>query len=200
MSSTTASNGIKTLPVKWAAQEGPSTPVALAKKDDQFCLIWAENAERERRGGDWATDLSVLADVDPFPGFGMNGSQMIWVKTYSENEGLLPQLERAGWVRPVGSALKQGLTTLPLAEVALNESAVAQRCALCERYESVETETRFKRCSKCKRRYYHQHDHWDAHRQDCKLLAKGRFGEVEQRRREQSYNPALVEIEQAEEA
>ncbi|GAA5885070.1 hypothetical protein JCM6882_007217 [Rhodosporidiobolus microsporus] len=204
MSTSTAPNGLRTMRIDWAAQDGDKPSVALGKQNDAFCLVWANEEERQRRGGAWATDLSVLADIDPFPGFGLNGSQMIWVKTYSENQGLLPQLERAGWVRAVGSALKQGLTTLPLAEVVLKEAEIAQRCALCETFESVETETRFKRCSKCRRRFYcsteHQHQHWDAHKKDCKLLAKGQFGEVEQRRREQSYNPALSEVDQAEEA
>ncbi|GAA5973342.1 hypothetical protein JCM11641_003083 [Rhodosporidiobolus odoratus] len=190
-------SAIKTLKLDWAAQEEPAgqaPPVALARNDDRFVLVWAQQAERHRRGGAWATDLSVLAEADPFPGFSMGGNQMVWVKTYSENNGLLVQMEQAAWLRPVGSALKQGITTLPLAEVMLSEAEVAQRCAMCDEYESVETATRFKRCSGCKRRYYHQHQHWPAHKSDCKLLAKGCFAEVEQRRRDGSYNPKIAEI------
>ncbi|BGP19004.1 hypothetical protein JCM10213_009287 [Rhodosporidiobolus nylandii] len=200
-------NGIKMLRLDWAAQEEPAgqaPPIALARRGDAFCLVWAERAERERRGGAWATDLSVLAEQDPFPGFSMGGQQMVWVKNYSENQGLLPQLEKAGWLQAVGSAMKQGLTTLPLAAVTLNETELAQQCALCEEFESVETDTRFKRCSGCKRRYYcsteHQHQGWAAHKAECKLLAKGRYAEVEKRRREQSYNPKLQELGQAGEA
>ncbi|GAA6041304.1 hypothetical protein JCM8097_001329 [Rhodosporidiobolus ruineniae] len=197
MTTETASNGLRTLGLTWPSEEAPSPPVALARKDDQYCLVWANEHDRAERGA-WATDLSVLAEADPFPGFSMDGRQTIWVKTYSENTGLLPQLEKAGWLQPVGSALKQGITTLPLAVVVLNDQEVAQRCALCENFESVETETRFKRCSGCKRRYYcsteHQHAHWTAHKKDCKLLAKGKFAEVEQRRREGTYNPALAEL------
>ncbi|GAA6006155.1 hypothetical protein JCM10207_000543 [Rhodosporidiobolus poonsookiae] len=201
MAQNKATNGIRTLCLDWAAQDEPqgqAPPVALARKDDAFALVWADAEERTRRGGAWATDLSVLADVDPFPGFNLNGNQMIWVKTYSENQGLLPQIEKAGWMRAVGSALKQGLTTLPLAEVALSESEVVQRCALCGEYESTETQLRFKRCSKCKRRFYHQLAHWSTgHREDCKLLSKGRLAEVEQRRRERTYNPALAMLDSA---
>jgi hypothetical protein len=54
----------------------------------------------------------------------------------------------------VGSALKQGITTLPLAEVVLSDAEIAQQCALCETFESTETNNRFKRCSSCKRRFY----------------------------------------------
>ncbi|GAA5875235.1 hypothetical protein JCM8547_006875 [Rhodosporidiobolus lusitaniae] len=193
----TSTSSIKTLKLDWAHGED-RPPVAFARTGDRFVLVWADEAEREQRGGAWATDISVLAEADPFPGFSMNGKQMCWVKTYSENTGLLVQMEKAAWLRPVGSGLKQGITTLPLAEVVLSEAEMAQQCALCEAYESVQTETRYKRCSSCKRRYYcsteHQHAHWATHKPDCKCLAKGRFAEVEQRRREQSYNPALQEI------
>lgn len=43
-----------------------------------------------------------------------------------------------------------------MAVVVPDESEMAHRCALdgCERFESVETAPRFKRCSLCKRRYY----------------------------------------------
>lgn len=44
--------------------------------------------------------------------------------------------------------------TLPLAEVMLSDTEMIQRCALCEKWESIETKERFKRCSMCKRRYY----------------------------------------------
>lgn len=56
----------------------------------------------------------------------------------------------------VGSEIKQGFVKLPLAEVTLHESEMLQQCAMptCGKWETTETMPRFRRCSKCKRRYY----------------------------------------------
>jgi len=106
-------------------------------------------------------------------------ARRLQVKDYSENSGLLEQLEEARVLRrcvlPVplpprparsltslararrtGSTVPQGLVRLPLAVVVLNEHEMAQRCAFegCDKVESVETRERYKRCSSCSRRYY----------------------------------------------
>lgn len=44
--------------------------------------------------------------------------------------------------------------TLPLVELRLAESEMAQQCPACERFELPGGEERFKRCGKCKKRYY----------------------------------------------
>lgn len=54
----------------------------------------------------------------------------------------------------VGSKIKQGFVELPLAEVTLEDAEMIQQCAKCGRWETSETLPRFRRCSKCKRRYY----------------------------------------------
>ncbi|GAA5891862.1 hypothetical protein JCM5296_003253 [Sporobolomyces johnsonii] len=163
----------------------PVAPVALARNDDAFALIMASEKDREELA--WLLTINVVAIDDPYPGMTLDGKQMIWFKNYSENEGLLEQLEKARWVRAVGRELKQGFVTLPLAHVLLDESELAQRCAQCEVYESIESKERFKRCTGCKRRYYcskeHQLEHWSRHKKDCKDLARGDLTSVENRRR-----------------
>lgn len=98
---------------------------------------------------------------------------LLQVKNYAENVGIVPQLEHAGFLRTcgfllplvglalahssasrTGTTIARGFTTLPLAVVELNETEIAQDCALCARWESTGTQPRFKRCSGCKRRYY----------------------------------------------
>lgn len=53
-----------------------------------------------------------------------------------------------------GRTLKQGYVTLPMVEVQLEESEISHQCPLCEMFEQVEDTERFKRCAKCKKRYY----------------------------------------------
>ncbi|TNY23322.1 hypothetical protein DMC30DRAFT_32076 [Rhodotorula diobovata] len=198
-----AENGIRTFPV--IIQGGDTRLAALGRAGDEFVLVLAQDAARKEEtdsGNGILTSLSVLVSEDPFPGLTMDGRQMIWVKNYSENAGLLEQLEQARVLRPTGSTIPQGLVRLPMAVVVPDESEMAHRCALdgCERFESVETAPRFKRCSLCKRRYYcsteHQHAHWARHKKDCKDLTAGRYTQVEQRRRAQDELPAPARVEE----
>ncbi|SCZ91912.1 BZ3500_MvSof-1268-A1-R1_Chr5-3g08215 [Microbotryum saponariae] len=47
----------------------------------------------------WAV-LSNMVPEDPFPGYSTDGNEMFWIKTYSENKGLLEECIKAGWLRP----------------------------------------------------------------------------------------------------
>ncbi|KWU44692.1 hypothetical protein RHOSPDRAFT_33771 [Rhodotorula sp. JG-1b] len=193
----TAKNGVKTLRLSWSNDpdlDSQKRRVAIGRTRDAFVLVAADaQDQRERFSGAYISSLSVIVNEDPFPGLSMSGKQMIWVKNYSENQGIVPQLERAGFIRLVGSKIKQGLVELPLAEVTFEESEMIQQCALrgCEKWETTDTMPRFKRCSKCKRRYYcsieHQHEDWPAHKADCKDLVQMRFTDVENRRRAGTY-------------
>ncbi|TKA53206.1 hypothetical protein B0A53_04062 [Rhodotorula sp. CCFEE 5036] len=193
----TAENGVKTLRLSWNSDpdlDSQKPRVAIGRTGDAFVLVAADSHDQDQRGGAYISSLSVIVNEDPFPGLSMAGKQMIWVKNYSENAGIVPQLERAGLIRLVGSKIKQGFVELPLAEVALEESEMIQQCAMrgCEKWETTETVPRFQRCSKCKRRYYcsieHQHQDWPAHKADCKDLVKMRFTDVENRRRAGTYS------------
>ncbi|GAA5990711.1 hypothetical protein JCM10908_003199 [Rhodotorula pacifica] len=185
----TAPNGIKTLRLSWKSDpdlDNDKPRIGIGKSGDAFVLAVADKKEQEERFyGGYISSLSVIVHEDPFPGLSMSGKQMIWVKNYSENEGIVAQLEKAGFLRLVGSKIKQGFVELPLAEVTLEDSEMIQQCAMrdCEKWETTETSPRFKRCSKCHRRYYHQHQDWPSHKIDCKDLVKLRFTDVENRKR-----------------
>ncbi|GAA6053655.1 hypothetical protein JCM3770_001682 [Rhodotorula araucariae] len=197
--STRPCDGIRTFKVRLQGDDVEHL-AALGRAGEQFVLVLAEQSARDKRGQDGAvlTAVSVLVEADPFPGLTMDGRPMIWVKNYSENAGVLEQLEKARVLRPTGSTIKQGLVNLPLAEVVISENEQAHRCALerCEAFESVEVAERFKRCSSCRRRYYHQHAHWPRHKTDCKDLAAGRFVQVENRRRAQHDLPVAERVEE----
>ncbi|BGP37402.1 hypothetical protein JCM10450v2_001312 [Rhodotorula kratochvilovae] len=155
-----AQNGIRTFTLRLQGEDGADEEhlAALGRKGEQFVLVLAEQAARDKRGQDGAVlkTVSVLVEADPFPGLTMDGRPMIWAKSYSENSGILEQLEKARVLRPTGTTIKQGIVSLPLAEVVLGENEQSQQCALegCEVFETVELKERFKRCGSCRRRYY----------------------------------------------
>ncbi|ORY53982.1 hypothetical protein BCR35DRAFT_310478 [Leucosporidium creatinivorum] len=170
---------------------GPAPTVCLARQGDYFVLAHSTLVD-DMTPPLWAV-LSVMAHEDPFPGFSLGGKgsgEMFWIKTYSENKGILEQLVEAGWVKVTGRTLKQGFVTLPMVEVQLEESEISHQCPHCEMFEQVGDAERFKRCQKCKKRYYcsreHQELDWPEHKKDCKLLALDRRAEVENRKRRET--------------
>jgi len=66
----------------------------------------------------------------------------------------LPKTTRLILYRRTGRTLKQGFVTLPMVEVQLEESEISHQCPHCEMFEQVGDAERFKRCQKCKKRYY----------------------------------------------
>lgn len=101
--------------------------------------------------------LSVLIHEDAFPPPSPAGRAQFYMKTYSENEGMLPQLASAGILRDTGRTMKQGFATVPLCEVILEEGELARCCAGCEKWEVIDGQ-RFERCSRCKVEYYHSQE------------------------------------------
>ncbi|GAA5895170.1 zinc finger MYND domain-containing protein [Sporobolomyces salmoneus] len=189
MSTTELVNGVRVL----YRSTDPSTPLALCRKGESFSLNKLTSSTSTSDSSPVMANVSAMVDEDPFPGFTMDGRQMIWVKNYGENAGLLEELERARFVQSVGRTIKQGFVTFPLCIVLLSEKEMLQTCAKCEKVETfdvaqkeVERE-RFKRCGKCKRRYYcsseHQIEDWPQHKLDCKDLSKLDFVSVENRKR-----------------
>lgn len=78
-----------------------------------------------------------------------------WMKTYSENEGILEQLEAQNILRRTGQVKKQGYVTLVAVETVLNRGQWAEVCSGCKRREQLgDEEPRMLRCGKCKERYY----------------------------------------------
>lgn len=54
----------------------------------------------------------------------------------------------------VGRTIKQGFVAFPLCVVLLAEKEMLQTCAKCEAVERLDAVERYKRCGRCKRRYY----------------------------------------------
>jgi MYND finger len=105
------------------------------------------------------------------------GTQTFWMKTYSENAGLLEVLESAGVLKRTGQVFQQGFVTLVAVETQLVEGQWAEVChnQKCGKREQLETEgSRMKRCSKCRDAWYCnaecQKANWPSHKKRCKVL------------------------------
>ncbi|GAA5985620.1 hypothetical protein JCM5350_004111 [Sporobolomyces pararoseus] len=193
MSANTLANGIK----YFFRSSDLSTPVALCRSGESLYLrrisLSSSDSDQTLSNPDSSptvATVSVIVEQDPFPGFTMDGKQMIWVKNYGENSGLLEELETARFVQSVGRTIKQGFIQFPLCILLLSDKEILQTCEYkdCKTVEgtSGEKEERFKRCGKCKRRYYHQSLDWSNHKRDCKDLLKMDFVSVENRKRSRS--------------
>ncbi|KAL1741728.1 hypothetical protein HDZ31DRAFT_44787 [Schizophyllum fasciatum] len=107
------------------------------------------------------------------------GRAVFCMKTYSENEGVLPQLVAAGVLARMETVELQGG---PLVEVLLQDAEIAHACLYCIRehgalgmakpYE-LPGERRLLRCSKCKVARYCSaacsREDWESHKQSCNL-------------------------------
>jgi len=83
------------------------------------------------------------------------GAQTFWMKTYSENKGMLELLEELGVLRRTGQTYDQGFVTLVAIETVLVSGQWAEVCHHCGRREQLGTEEeRMKRCVKRKDAYY----------------------------------------------
>ncbi|PMD57645.1 uncharacterized protein K444DRAFT_615052 [Hyaloscypha bicolor E] len=104
------------------------------------------------------------------------GAQTFWMKTHSENEGLLELLEAAGILKRTGQTFKQGFATLVAVETQLVDGQWAEVChnQKCGKREQLEAEGgRMKRCSRCRDVWYCnaecQKAGWPEHRGGCKV-------------------------------
>lgn len=78
-----------------------------------------------------------------------------WMKTYSENKGILEQLEKQNILRRTGEELDQGFVTLVGVETVLTRGQWSESCHGCGRREQLDDrKPRMLRCAKCKDRYY----------------------------------------------
>jgi hypothetical protein len=78
-----------------------------------------------------------------------------WMKTYSENKGVLEKLEAEGILRRTGEEEKQGYITLIAVETVITRGQWAECCAGCGRREQLGDENpRMLRCAACQEVYY----------------------------------------------
>lgn len=103
--------------------------------------------------------LSTLAQENPFPEPGPNGRPRFSMKTYSENVGIIEQLEALGIVSRTGISYNQGFVNIPVVEVCLEETQLVHACVAHYEEEGLPgclevVGTKHPRCAKCKQVYY----------------------------------------------
>lgn len=139
---------------------GPSTDVALASIYGNFALVLPTEPDEDSLCPRFLCTLSTIVHKDPFPAPGQNGKPRFSMKTYSENEGVLEQLEALGILRRTGISYKQGFVNIPVVEICLEEHELVHACvAHYGDYGSFNPQlevigTKHPRCSKCKQAYY----------------------------------------------
>jgi hypothetical protein len=139
---------------------GSSTDVALASIYGNFAIVLPTEPDEDSLCPRILYTLSTIVHEDPFPAPGRNGKPRFSMKTYSENVGVLEQLEALGILWRTGISFKQGFVDIPVVEVCLEEHELVHACAAHYedygvadlRLEVIGTE--HPRCSKCKQVYY----------------------------------------------
>ncbi|KAM0749026.1 hypothetical protein T439DRAFT_59837 [Meredithblackwellia eburnea MCA 4105] len=171
LKSSTASSAPRQLQIK--SNASPSTTCSLAILNHAVILLNIND------GSIHAVLTRELSTGDSTTSF-INDHNTFWMKTYSENEGLMEQLLEAGWIRDTGRKRSQGYATFPLMEILLPEAERARICSSCMKSEGdvgFETPERFKRCTRCKLSYYCSKDcqgvDWDSHKYRCRLRSQG---------------------------
>ena len=139
---------------------GSSADVALASIYGNFVLVLPTEPDEDSPCPRVICILSTLVHEEPFRAPGRNGRPRFSMKAYSENAGVLEQLETLGIVSRTGISYNQGFVNIPVVEVCLEENQLIHACAThyencglagC-RFEVVGT--KYPRCSKCKQMYY----------------------------------------------
>jgi hypothetical protein len=139
---------------------GSSADVALASLYGNFALVLPTDPDEDSFCPRILYTLSTIVHEDPFPAPGQNGKPCFSMKTYSENVGVLEQLEALGILRRTGISYKQGFVDIPVVEVCLKEHELVHACAA--HYEDngmmgCQLEVigiKHQRCGKCKQVYY----------------------------------------------
>lgn len=90
---------VKTLLLRSTHKLLPDITVAIARNRCTYLLVIPNpDPDQPNCCATYAT-LSLLVAENPFPGYSVQGNEMVWLKTYSENEGMAQQLAAAGWLR-----------------------------------------------------------------------------------------------------
>jgi len=150
-------------------------PLGTYLSNPNFVTIHSRKLENENEKYPLHTILTCGSDA-PIARPTQPGAQTFWMKTYSENEGLLESLEEEGILKRTGETFQQGYVTLIGVETLLVSGAWAEVChnQSCGKREQLEDETRMKKCGRCKDVYYCdakcQKEGWPVHKKRCKVL------------------------------
>lgn len=94
--------------------------------------------------------IAALCTADPNPPRSATGNVQVYIRNYSDGEGLLDGMEKAGFIRRSGVYQPQGYVILPLAEILVPDKCLARGCGMCQEFEEV-GKPLFKQCGRCKR-------------------------------------------------
>jgi hypothetical protein len=139
---------------------GSSADVALASLYGNFVIVLPTEPDEDSLCPRILYTLSTIVHEDPFPAPGPSGKPRFSMKTYTENVGILEQLEALGILWRTGISYKQGFVDIPVVEVRLEEHQLVHACAAhYEEYGVVGSQlevigTKHQRCTKCKQVYY----------------------------------------------
>jgi hypothetical protein len=139
---------------------GSSADVALASLYGNFAIVLPTEPDEDSTCPRLLYTLSTIVHEDPFPAPGPNGKPRFSMKTYSENVGVLEQLEALGILRRTGISYHQGYVDIPVVEVCLEENQLVHACAAhYEDYGVMGSQlevigTKHPLCGKCKQVYY----------------------------------------------
>ncbi|KAG8965983.1 hypothetical protein FRC03_012718 [Tulasnella sp. 419] len=127
---------------------GPNTYFVLARPDIEKPRSEEDDYDDSLISPLW-TRLSSLVQGHQLQSPDPRGRHIFWMKTYSENVGLLEQLVKGGIVEEAGPKVKQGFVEFPLVRCLIPASEMMKQCGSCERWEQVTDEKRMRACSRC---------------------------------------------------
>lgn len=138
---------------------GSSADVALASLYGTWAIVLPTEPEED------STVPRILYTLTTSVGVTVpqstNKRHRFWMKNYSENEGVLEQLEALGIVRRTGDYHKQGFVNFPAVEICLEEPEIVHACGSHFEKNSVMDAKleilgakRHPWCSQCKQVYY----------------------------------------------
>ncbi|KDQ08978.1 hypothetical protein BOTBODRAFT_37505 [Botryobasidium botryosum FD-172 SS1] len=156
--STLAPNGLRSFTVKHAKAKDPDQEyrctlgVQLSGGQAQYMLILATLPKDDPYATPASSRLSSIITSHPVESPDAQGHYKFYMKTYSENEGVLEYLLDAGIIERdlTASPVAQGYVTFPLVRVKIPIGEMAKVCNGCERWELCSDERRMRGCSGCK--------------------------------------------------
>jgi len=152
-----APNGLRSFTVKYPKLADPNEVfvstlgVRFSGGQAQYFLVLATLPEDDPFVMPAWSRLSSTITSRPVENPDAQGQYKFYIKTYSENEGVLEYLLEAGIVeQDLTPPVSQGYVTFPLVRIKIPISEMAKQCGSCERWELCDDEKRMKACSGCK--------------------------------------------------
>src|SRR5437667_10903865 len=120
---------IRTFDFDWPLNNGETRHLTCAlgtTGPNQWILIIISPREDEYEAREWCS-IAVRSVEYPNPAPSASGNQVIALKNYGENSGLLERLENVGMIRHTGRRIKQGYVYLEMVEVLVQQGELISR-------------------------------------------------------------------------